>query len=1023
MKKSLIALFLTFVGLSAMAQSKFNVSGTILEDETNDVVISATVRILNLPDSSMVAGAATGFDGSFSIKNVKAGKYALKITYVGFQTKVISLDLTNKKDKNVNVGYMHITPDSKMMKNVEVTATVPPVQVSGDSIVYNADAYRVPEGSTLEALVKKLPGVQIDENGGVTINGKKVSKILVDGKEFFFDDTNMAMKNIPTNMIDKIKTYERKSDFARITGINDGEEETVLDLTVKKGMNNGWFGNIDLGYGTEDRWSERFTINRFVDHNQYTLTGGANNTGDMGFGGGGGRGFGGMGGGMGGGLRNSKNLGFNFATEAKNIELGGSIRYNYNGNDTRNWSATQSFVTTSGSFSNSESQSRSSANNWNGQFRMEWTPDSLTNIIFRPSGTFSKNKGYSNSVSATFNEDPYKRSEDPLSDVYDKGLDADQLIAFFDSTLVNSNLNRQQTYSENKRLAGELQINRRLNDYGRNITLRATGNFGSSASKQLSAANTDYYKNTKTSIMMQQDPNNRYYDTPGKNRSFGAQLTYSEPIADRTYLQFSYRFDYSYNMSDRRASIIDPTKAGFDALREALNSYRYNVEGAFDYMLQNYPIYTADTTAYTGDAKRISKEAQRLSQYSEYNNYNHTISISFRKVSDYFNFSAGLDLLPQRSKLDYKYLQTDTTVTRSVFSFAPNIDFRYNFTQQTNLRLSYRARTQQPSMTNLLDIEDDSNQLNKTSGNPGLKPSITHNFNLNFNTFRMEHQQSIFVWGGANFTRNSISNRTIYHEGTGVRETKPFNINGNWSGNLGGGFNTGLDRDNYLTMNTFTSVNYNHQVSFLAQQGVGKSDSGTKTSTNTVGVNENLSFDFRKDWFEMGINGSLNYNKSHNSVTTASNQETWTFSYGADMNLIFDNGLTFSTDISQSSRRGFSSASMNTNELLWNAQAGMSFLKGNALTVTLQWNDILKNRSNISRQISAVQQSDSRYNAIYSYGMIHIIYKLNVFGSGNRGGGRGGFGGGMGGFGGGMGGFGGGGMGGFGGGGGRGGMR
>ena len=700
---------------------------------------------------------------------------------------------------------------------------------------------------------------------------------------------------------------------------------------------------------------------------------------------------------MGGGLRNSKNLGFNFATEAKNIELGGSVRYQYNGNDTRNWSSTKSFVTERGAFSNSESLSRSSAHNWNAQFRMEWTPDSLTNIIFRPSGNFTKNKGYSNSMSASFNDDPYKNSEDPLYDVYNRELDADQLIALFDSTLINSNLNRQQTYSENKRLAGELQINRRLNDYGRNITLRATGNFGSSESKQLSAANTDYFKNKKTTTtsVMQQAPNNRYYNTPGRNRSFGAQLTYSEPIADRTYLQFSYRFDYSYNKSDRRASIIDPTKPGFDALREALNSYRYNVEGAFDYMLQHYPVYTA------GDGSAYADEAKRLSQYSEYNNYNHTISLSFRKITDYFNFSAGIDLLPQRSKLDYVYLQTDTTITRSVFSIAPSLDFRYNFTQQTNLRLNYRARTQQPSMTSLLDIRDDSNQLTITSGNPGLKPSITHNFNLNFNTFRMEHQQSIFVWGGANFTQNSISNRTIYHEDTGKRETKPFNINGNWSGNIGGGFNTALDREGYFTMNTFTSFNYNHHVSFLSQQGAGKDDSGTKTKTNTIGVSENLGFDFRKDWFEMGINGSMNYNNSRNSVLTTGNQETWTFSYGADMNLIFNNGLTFSTDISQSSRRGFSSASMNTNELLWNAQIGKSFLKGNALTVTLQWNDILKKRSNISRQIDAYQQNDSRYNAIYSYGMLHVIYKLNVFGGG---GGRGGFGGGMGGFGGGFGG-------------------
>ncbi len=989
MKRTLIALFLTFVGLSAMAQSKFNVSGTILEEETNEVVISATVRILNLPDSSMVAGAATGYDGSFSIKNVKAGKYALKITYVGFQDKILPLDLTNKKDKNYSVGYLHITPDSKLMKDVTVTANAAKVQVSGDSIIYNADAYRVPEGSVLEDLVKKLPGAQVDENGGVTINGKKVSKILVDGKEFFFDDTSMSMKNIPTNMIDKIKAYDRKSDFARVTGIDDGEDETVLDLTVKKGMNNGWFGNIDLGYGTEDRWSSRLTVNRFIDHNQFTVMGGANNTGDMGFGGGGGRFAGGMGG-MGGGLRNSKNVGLNFATEAKNLEMGGSARYQYNGNDTRNWSSTQSFVTERGAFSNSSSNNRSSANNWNGQFRMEWTPDSMTNIIFRPSGTFTKNKGYSNSESANFNDDPNTLSDDPLSSAIkavEEGIDVDGLL----DMIVNTNVNRQQTYSENKRLAGELQANRRLNDYGRNITLRATGNFGSSESKQLSAANV-VYKQTGT-----QTTNDRYYTTPGRNRSYGAQLTYSEPIANRTYLQFSYRYDFSYNRSNRQAFIMDPT--AYTDLANALNTFRYNIDGAVDYMLQN---------GHEMRGAEEDPEAEKLSQFSEYKNYNHTGSISFRKISDYFNLSLGIDFLPQRSVLNYKYMGTQyPTITRNVFNFAPSVDFRYNFTQQTNLRVNYRARTQQPSMTNLLDIRDDSNPLNITNGNPGLKPSITHNINLNFNTFRMQHQQSIFGWGGVNFTRNSTANRTTYHEDTGVRETRPENINGNWSGNLGGGFNTSLDRNDYLTMNTFTSINYNHQVSYLDPTQY-KED---KSKTNTIGVNENLGFDFRKDWFEMGINGSLNYNNTKNSVLTTGNQETWTFSYGADMNLIFNNGLTFSTDISQSSRRGFSSANMNTNELLWNAQIGMSFLKGNALSVTFQWNDILKKRSNISRQISAYQQSDSRYNAIYSYGMLHVIYKLNIFGGG---GGRGGFGG-MGGFGGGMGGFGGG-MGGFGGG-------
>lgn len=981
MKKTLLAMMLTLVGLSAMAQSKFNVSGTILEDGTSEPVISATVRILSLPDSTMVGGAATGLDGTFTVKNVKKDKYVMKITYVGFQTKLMPLDLNKEKKKDVSVGYITITPDSKMLKDAQVTANVAQVQVSGDSIVYNASAFRTPEGSALEELVKKLPGAKVDDDGNITINGKKVTKILMNGKEFFLDDTKMAMKNLPTDMIEKLKTYERKSDFTRVTGIDDGQEETVLDLTVKKGMNNAWIGNIQGGYGTEDRYTGNLTVQRYNEHSTFTAMGGLNNTGDMGFGGGGGRGWGRGGNG----LRNSKNFGINFATENDYLELGGNVRYRYDGSDNRSWSSTKSFVTSRGAFNNSENFSLSSSNNWNSNFRLEWKPDSMTNIIFRPSGSLSRSKGYSNNQSASFNDDPNELTDEPLDDaisVINNELDVDGLL----DIIINTNVSRQQTFNENRRLAGELQANRRLNNRGRNITLRASGNMAGSDSKQLSAANIKY-QNTGT-----ETTNNRYYNTPGRNRSFGVQLTYSEPIADRTYLQFSYRYDYSYSKSDRRAFVLDPT--AYTDLAESLNRFRYNIDGAVDYLLTNgHRVYGAED----------NDEAERLSQYSEYNNYNHTGGISFRKVTDMFNFSVGVEILPQRSVLDYKYMGTQyPTVTRNVFNWAPNLDFRYNFTQQTNLRVNYRGRTSQPSMTNLLDITDDSNPLYITKGNPGLKPSFSHNVNFNFNTFTTEHQRGIFAWGGVNMTRNSISNRTSYDETTGVRTTKPENINGNWSANVGGGFNSSLDSNNYFTVNNFTSLSYSHNVSYLDPLQYTED----KSKTNTTSVSENLGFEFRKDWFEAGINGSFSYNNSRNSVVTTGNMETWTFSYGAEINFIFDNGLSISSDISESSRRGFSSASMNTNELLWNATASMSFLKGNALTLSLSWNDILRNRSNISRTIDAYQQSDSRYNAIYSYGMLRVIYKLNIFGSGaaaNRGG-WGGYGAGFGGFGGGFGG-------------------
>ncbi len=952
MKKFLLTLSLTLVGLSVTAQSKYNVTGYILDEETGEGILSASVRILSLPDSTMKGGAATDANGSFTVKDIEKGKYVAKITFVGYKERLMPFDTSSKKGKSVDIGYILLTPDSKLLKQAEVTANAAQVQVSGDSLVYNASAFRTAEGSVLEELVKKLPGAKVDSEGNITINGKTVKKILVNGKEFFLNDTKVAMQNIPTDMIETLKSYDRKSDFSRVTGIDDGEEETVLDLGVKKGMNNGWFGNFDAGYGTEKRYSERLMLNRFTEQDRYTLLGGANNTGERGFGGG--RGWGGNNNG----LRSMKNAGFDFSTNRTKLELGGSFFYRYNGTDTWNQSAVQSFVTSSGAFSNSESLSRSSAHNWNLNFRMEWKPDSMTNIIFRPSGSLSRSKGYNTNQSATFNQDPNDYTDDPLAYAAEQ-FDADEVL----NLIVNTNTSLQQTYTDSRRIAGELQLNRRLNNEGRNITFRATGNASGSDSKQLSAAQIRYKANDSETI------NNRYYTTPGRSRAFSAQLTYSEPIAKKTYLQFSYRFNYSYNKSDRQAFTLDPV--AYTDLAYALGSYRYDINGAIDYMLSN---------GHKLNSAEEDEAANKLSQYSVYKNFDHTISVSFRKVTDAYNFSAGIDLLPQRSVLDYKYMGTQyPTITRNVFNFAPNVDLRYNFDKQTNLRVSYRGRTSQPSMTNLLDITDDSNPLNITKGNPGLKPSFSHNINFNYHSFKAEHQRGIFSWGGVSMTQNSIANRTSYDATTGVSTTRPENINGNWNGWFGGGFNTSLDKNNYFTFDNFTSLNYNHRVSYLDP----KQYTEEKSKTNTFGISEDISFGFRKDWFEISLNGDVNYNTSRNSVLTTGNLDTWDFSYGADMNLNFNNGISFSTDISENSRRGYASSSMNTNELIWNAQISKSFLKGNALTVSFQWNDILQKRSNISRTIDSYRSSDSRYNAIYSYGMVHVIYKLNIFGGKN----------------------------------------
>ena len=972
---------MVLVSISAIHAQKYSVSGTVV-DENSAGIPMATVQLLSPRDSSFVSGIATSMEGKFNIVKIKKGKYILKVSYVGYKNFYKDLEVS-KKDE-LELGTLQLETDAVLLKEAVVTAQAAQVQVSGDSIVYNAAAFRVPEGSTLEALVKKLPGAEVDQDGKITINGKEVKKILVEGKEFFLNDPNVAMKNLPTTMVDKLKTYERKSDLARVTGIDDGEEETVLDLTVKKGMNQGWFGNIDLAGGTKERYSTKLNINRFNDTYQLSLIGSMNNVNDMGFPGGGGRWWGGANG-----LVTNKMAGFNFATTSDKLETGGNVRYNYRSTDSQTESASHNYVTPTGAFSNSKNKSINANHSLNADFRFEWKPDTMTNIIFRPSMNYSKSTGLSNNASATFDENPNERSEDPIEELQKTAGEIAQDLL---DIIVNTNNSRNQNYNNNRGANGELQFNRRIGDKGRNITFRATGSANGSDSKQLSASMVSFRPGDAASAY--NTINNRYYNTPGRNYNYSLQATYSEPIWKQAFLQLSYRFNYSYNKNDRQAYTF--SNDAYEMLYQQLLHNRYDVEGIVDYMLNK------GEQLFPNDS---------LSQFSEYKNYNQSIRLMLRIIKPNYNFNVGVEALPQSTKLNYKYMGHEyPEITRNVFNFTPTLDFRYRFTQQHQIRLNYRGRTSQPSMTNLLDITDDSDPLNIRKGNPELEPSFNSNFSLFYNNYIMERQQSYMVHLQFNTTSNSISDMVSYDPATGVRTTKPMNINGNWSTGMFFNFNSAIDRDRFFTINTHTNVNFSNQVGYLDP----KQYTELKSTTKNLNVGERLSLNYRNDWLDVGINGSINYSHSENNVIKTNNTpDTYNFSYGFNTNITLPWGTSLSTDINMNSRRGFQQASMNTNELIWNLQIAQSFLKSKLLTISFQAYDILGEQSNISRMVNAVMSSDSRYNSINQYCMLHVIYRLNLFGNrearqGMNMGGFGGFGG-PGGFGGGRGGRGGGG--------------
>ncbi len=933
------------MSLASYAQERL-ISGAITDRDTQDPVEQVTVQLLK-EDSAYVAGAISDVNGLFRITAPSDGKYLLKITSVGYKPTVKRVQITD--GKNLAMGKIVIGADAIMLKAATVTAMAKKVVLKEDTFVYNSSAYRTPEGSTIEELVKRLPGAEVSDDGTIKINGKEVKKILVDGKEFMTGDTKTALKNLPTSIVDKIKAYDEKSDLAKVTGIDDGEEQTVLDFGVKRGMNKGMFSNIDVSVGNKDRYSARSMAAYFNDNNRLMLFASGNNTNDMGFPGGGpGRGWGG--GRQG--LNASKMVGLNYNFQKKDkLTLDASLRWNHSDGDAYSKVSSENFVSKSASFSNSINQNYSRSNSWDGRLRLEWKPDSMTNIMFRPSITWSTSDGLTKGTSASYKDDPYLYVDDPLSEESIKQLASDSLM-------VNTQMSNNISYSENKRLRGMLQYNRKLNNMGRNFTLRVDGSYGKTDSKSLSMTNAHLYLLQAANGLDSTYQTNRYNLTPSTTYSYSAQATYSEPLWRATFLQFSYKFTYNYTKSDRNtydfSNLGEDFFGGLNAAYRSWDSYLGRLSNPLESYLDN-----------------------NLSRYSEYKNYIHEAQVMMRFIRAKYNLNFGVMIQPQTTKFVQNYQGEYVDTTRTVTNFSPTLDFRYRFSKVSNLRINYRGTTSQPSMSDLLEITDDSDPLNIKMGNAGLKPAFTNNFRLFYNTYFEKHQRALMTFVNFSTTSNSISNKVTYDDKTGGRITKPENINGNWNANGAFMFNTAIDSAGVWNINTFTDVNYQNNVGYLT---LDNSSDAQKNTTKVLGVGERLSMGYRNSWLEVNLNGSLNYNHARNELQSSSNMDTWQFSYGPSLTATMPWGMSLSTDISESSRRGYSDNSMNTNELVWNAQLSQSFLKGSPLTVMLQFYDILHQQSNLSRSLTAMARTDTEYNSINSYAMLHVIYRLNVFG-------------------------------------------
>ena len=902
----LMLLMILFSPMAFAQQSGVNVTGSVVEQGSDTPIEQATVRLLNVKDSAMVRGVVSARNGSFTLKNVKKGSYLLHITFIGYDPLYQPLQITGKKNP-VNVGKLELSDGAIELGEAVVIGKAPEVTVRNDTVEYNADSYKVTEGSVLEDLLKKMPGVEVDSEGKITVNGKEVKKVMVDGKEFFSDDPKVASKNLPAKMIDKLQVLDKKSDMAQMTGFDDGEEETVINLTVKPGMKQGWFGNAYGGYGSKDRYEGNAMVNRFVNNDQITFMGGANNTNNMGFsdlastmfsgmGGGGGRrgGFG-----AGSGITSSGNAGLNFSKEFKpdKLTLGGNTRYSHSDNDARSKSDRQNILPgDSSSYDNSEAMSRTKSDNFGVDFRLEWKPDTMTQLIFRPSFSFSHSMN------------------DNFSDATTLDNERDTV-----------NTNKSSNYSESNgyNLNASIDFSRKLNNKGRVFSATLSGGNSDSYSDGMNRSDIVYFNQTdalKNSIIDQRSR----YDNKGFN--YRAYVSWVEPIGHNNFIQATY------SISQRK--------------QEALkNVYNQDADG----------IYNVLDSAYS-QSYRNNFISQRA-------------SLSFKSQREKFNYTIGLNLDPSYSSSEN--FVGDTTlskITRKVVNLSPMAQFNYMFDKRTNLRIMYNGRTSQPSMTQLQPVADISDPTNITIGNPDLNPRYTNNVFIRFQQFTPEKQRAFMIMANGSYIINDIVSYTSYNQETGVKTTTYKNVNGNYSGNVRMMLNTPL-KNKKFSINSMTMASFANSNGYINEE---------KNTNRNLILSERGGIDFRSSYLDLGVNGNIRYNATSNSLQKENNQNTFNYGAGGYTTIYLPLNFKIESDVNWSTNSGYGDG-FKQNEVLWNASASKSFLKNNQGTLRFKIYDILQQRSNISRSVTASYIQDSEYNTLGSYFMVHFIYRFSIF--------------------------------------------
>lgn len=908
--------FAFIVMAMASYSQQASLSGNVADSSSKEKMTNTTISLLRAKDSVLYKFTRAKDDGSFSISNINAGEYVLLITHNRYADYFDKLVFTN--DEKKDVGSINMLLKAKLLEDVVVRQKIAAMRMRGDTLEFTADSFHVRDGATVEDMLKILPGIQVDKNGNITAQGEKVQKVLVDGEEFFGDDPTVATQNLQADAVDKVQVFDKKSDQAAFTGIDDGEKTKTINLTLKADKKKGYFGKLDVGGGTNNTWSNSAMINDFKGKQKLSAYGIMSSNGKTGlswdennqYGGSSGPEFNDDFGGFfffngnndefdnesyyGEGIPKSWAGGVNYSNKFDDDKqtLNGSYRFNKISSTGSGNTFSQSLLPDSSFFNRDNGFTFNSRQRHSLNGTYEYQIDSSTSIKFKASGYVGKSNVISN-----FNSGAFDENNNP----------------------VNTGIRNTVTDGDNNNLNANFILRKKFKKPGRTISLNLSEVLtNSNSTGRLYAVNSFYNQN----VLLGQDTTNQEKLNDSRVGTFNSKIVYTEPLVKNLFVELNYA--YRNNRSNAEKLSYDEGIDGkFSLLNDTFsNHYQFNVNA------------NSGGAAFRYNGKKI------------------TASIGSDISSINFNQE---DLL------------NDTLFKRTYRNFFPRAGFMYKFNQTTRFNINYNGSTNQPTIQQIQPVADNSNPLSITIGNPNLKQEFRHALNFNFNSFKVFSQRGFWGYGNFTFTQNAIvSNQNTDTSGKTIFQYT--NTNGNYSGYAGLGFFKKLTKLN-ANVNAGFNINANRYTSFI-------NNFSNTTNNNSFGINGGFSKEKEKKYnFNYYVN--IDYNVSTSSINPNLKTNFITQSHNADLTVYLPWKLEINNSLNANLRQKTTLFDNNNNVFLWNAYLGRKLLKNDKALIKFSVYDLLNQNRGYERYISTSQIQEKNYQTLTRYFMLSFVWNFS----------------------------------------------